>query len=153
MPELPEVETTRLGLVSALEGLRIASASVRHPRLARRQANPADFSSRLKGRRVRSLDRIGKFLMFDIEGDFTWVTPPWHVRTNVKCRSCRIGVASPHPPCGGAEQKRGREVRMIDPRTFGFTSRVHTLRSWPIRVVGSLGRDAWTDLPAHLEIL
>ena len=49
MPELPEVESTRRALEPELEGRRIVSVDVRHPRVVRRQARPVDLADRLTG--------------------------------------------------------------------------------------------------------
>jgi formamidopyrimidine-DNA glycosylase len=63
MPELPEVETTRLGLVERIVGRRIREAVVREPRL--RWPVPDDLASRLRGKVVKSIQRRGKYLLLD----------------------------------------------------------------------------------------
>ena len=68
MPELPEVETTRLGLLPLVQGKRIAKVTVRDARL--RWPIPPDFSRQLKGRIVRDLSRRGKYLLWDCESGF-----------------------------------------------------------------------------------
>lgn len=68
MPELPEVETVRLSLLP-LVGRRLEAVEVREPRLRRRIA--ADFSIRLKGRRIESIDRRGKYLLFRLDAGMT----------------------------------------------------------------------------------
>jgi len=143
MPELPEVETTRRGLIEALDGAEISHASVTHPRLLRRQANPADFAARLEGRTVTRLGRIGKFLMFDVDDAFTWVT---HLGM-----SGRISVDAPTDPLVSHTHVRvsttaGVEVRMVDPRTFGFTV-VLTADELAASTLADLGPDALTALP------
>ena len=149
VPELPEVETTRLGLVAALEGQRIVSTEVHHPRMLRRQHNPTDFARRLVGRRVRSLDRIGKFLLFDIEGDFTWVT---HLGMSGRMSIDPVGSEEvPHTHVV-VRTHQDDEVRMVDPRTFGFTV-VFTAEELAASTLVELGRDAWTDLPPTAELI
>jgi formamidopyrimidine-DNA glycosylase len=64
MPELPEVETVRRGLIPALEGRLIAGAELRR-RDFRRPA-PADLAERLAGTRVLALRRRAKYLLFDL---------------------------------------------------------------------------------------
>jgi formamidopyrimidine-DNA glycosylase len=61
MPELPEVETVRLGLIPALVGKRFEAVEQRRADL--RFPLPERFASRLKGRRVVSLDRRAKYLL------------------------------------------------------------------------------------------
>jgi formamidopyrimidine-DNA glycosylase len=63
VPELPEVETVRRGLVAHLEGRLIDQAWVHHPRAARRHdLGPAHLEQWLRGRRITAVDRRGKYL-------------------------------------------------------------------------------------------
>ena len=66
MPELPEVETVRLSLLPIV-GRRIEAVEVREARLRRRLAS--DFAARLIDRRIESIDRRGKYLLFRLDGD------------------------------------------------------------------------------------
>ncbi len=63
MPELPEVETTRLGLLPHIIGRRIESVLVREPRL--RWPVPEDLPQRLSGSTIDDLQRRAKYLLFD----------------------------------------------------------------------------------------
>ena len=65
MPELPEVEVTRLGIQEQLLGRRIVAVLVREARL-RRPIDP-DFSLRLQGQRIHRLWRRGKYLLADLD--------------------------------------------------------------------------------------
>jgi formamidopyrimidine-DNA glycosylase len=65
MPELPEVETTRLGLVPRVVGRRIRDVVVREPRL--RWPVPRGLAARLRGAQVRAIHRRGKYLLFEFE--------------------------------------------------------------------------------------
>lgn len=67
MPELPEVETVRRGLQPVLEGATITSVTLARPAL--RYPFPERFSERLAGRRVLSVGRRSKYLLWEIEGD------------------------------------------------------------------------------------
>ena len=67
MPELPEVETTRVGLLPKLVGRRIQSVAVREARL--RWPIPANIGVALKGRVVRNILRRGKYLLWDVGSD------------------------------------------------------------------------------------
>ena len=66
MPELPEVETVRRGLVPVMEGATITRAEVRRKDL--RFPFPEGFQERLTGRRVESLGRRAKYLLADLDG-------------------------------------------------------------------------------------
>src|SRR4051812_13009673 len=71
MPELPEVETVRLGLESALEGHRFVRVNARRPDL--RKAFPQAFAQRLTGRRVLKLRRRAKYLLLDLDNGETLI--------------------------------------------------------------------------------
>ncbi|MBX3193741.1 MAG: bifunctional DNA-formamidopyrimidine glycosylase/DNA-(apurinic or apyrimidinic site) lyase [Microbacteriaceae bacterium] len=63
MPELPEVEVVRLGLAPAATGARVDAVEVRDERSLRRHPGPAeDFVTRLRGARLGSPERRGKYL-------------------------------------------------------------------------------------------
>ena len=143
MPELPEVESVRRSLAPALEGARIVSAVVSHPRLARRNERPVDVEQRLTGRRIERMDRTGKFLMAAIEGDLTWVI---HLGMSGRIELARPGdLKKPHTHVV-ISTDRGQEMRMVDPRTFGFMA-VYTPEEFADSTIADLGRDALNDLP------
>lgn len=148
MPELPEVESTRRGLVEALERARVTAVEARHPRTVRRQERPSDFADRLLGRTVERLGRRGKFLMFDVEGDLTWV-----IHLGMSGRMAVVDPGAPEPPHTHVVVRTDRdvEVRFVDPRTFGFTV-VYTPEELAESPLALLGRDAWTDLPRSPEL-
>lgn len=65
MPELPEVETVRRGLVPALEGHVLARVEQRRPDL--RWPIPPRFAERLTGRRVDRLERRAKYMLWHMD--------------------------------------------------------------------------------------
>jgi formamidopyrimidine-DNA glycosylase len=71
MPELPEVETVRRGLIPALEGRRIAQAEARRPDL--RWPLPERFAERLTGRTVTRLGRRSKYLLAELDSGETLI--------------------------------------------------------------------------------
>ena len=113
MPELPEVETTRLGLVPRVVGHRIRDVVVREPRL--RWPVPRGLAARLRGVQVSAIRRRGKYLLFDcgaghllvhlgMSGSLTVVPPDRPVR-----RHDHVDLALDN----------GDIVRLNDPRRFG----------------------------------
>ncbi|MDZ7906094.1 MAG: bifunctional DNA-formamidopyrimidine glycosylase/DNA-(apurinic or apyrimidinic site) lyase [Cypionkella sp.] len=64
MPELPEVETVRAGLLPAMEGQVIARADLRREGL--RWPFPPDMAQRLTGARVLRLRRRSKYILADL---------------------------------------------------------------------------------------
>ena len=71
MPELPEVETVRRGLIPALEGRRLLAVEVNRPNL--RFAFPDRFAERLTGQRVERIDRRAKYLLVRLSGGETMI--------------------------------------------------------------------------------
>lgn len=71
MPELPEVETVRLGLAPVLEGHRLTHVETRRGDL--RIPFPPRFSERLKGRSVSKLWRRAKYLLAELDNAETLV--------------------------------------------------------------------------------
>ncbi|KMW59019.1 Formamidopyrimidine-DNA glycosylase [Candidatus Rhodobacter oscarellae] len=71
MPELPEVETVRCGLLPAMEGAVIARAQVNRPDL--RWPFPEHMAERLTGQRVNALRRRSKYILADLASDETLI--------------------------------------------------------------------------------
>lgn len=144
MPELPEVEATRRAVAPALVGKRIVHVEVMRPRMLRRHEHPADFERRMVGRTIRSVDRLGKFLLARLTSDLTWVT---HLGMSGRVRLARSGDArDPHTNVV-VRVGRGVEFRLIDPRTFGFVA-VLTRDEFEASSMARLGPDAWFDMPS-----
>jgi formamidopyrimidine-DNA glycosylase len=109
--------------------------------MLRRQPRPRDFADRSVGRRVVALDRRGKFMLWRLEGDLTTVV---HLGM-----SGRIRLAAPGEPrdphTNVVWSVEGREVRLVDPRTFGFVA-CFTPEELDVALAG-VGADALTGLP------
>lgn len=71
MPELPEVETVRLGLLPVMEGQVIAQAHVNRPDL--RWPFPENMAARLTGLRVLALRRRSKYILADLSSAETLI--------------------------------------------------------------------------------
>ncbi len=69
MPELPEVETVRRGLLR-LVGKRILSVELNRPNL--RFPFPDDMDS-IAGREILDIERRAKYLLIGLEGGLTWL--------------------------------------------------------------------------------
>ncbi|HEY0265677.1 MAG TPA: DNA-formamidopyrimidine glycosylase family protein, partial [Rhizomicrobium sp.] len=122
MPELPEVETVRLGLLPALEGHVLTEVAVRRPNL--RIPFPRDFAARLKGRKVVHLRRRAKYLLADLDSGETLVI---HLGM-----SGRMSVYS-----DGKPRKLGNYVYDVAPATAGTGKHDHVMfeTDAPARIV------------------
>ncbi|MCX7244162.1 MAG: bifunctional DNA-formamidopyrimidine glycosylase/DNA-(apurinic or apyrimidinic site) lyase [Burkholderiales bacterium] len=65
MPELPEVEVTRLGIQSHIEGRRISSLEIHDGRL--RWPVPKKLAQLICGQQVQAIERRGKYLLFRLD--------------------------------------------------------------------------------------
>lgn len=113
MPELPEVETTRLGLLPHVRGQRIARVIVRERRL--RWPVPPDFAPGLKGKTVIDVTRRGKYLLWDCESGFVLS----HLGMSGSLRLVRASdPPNKHDHIDFAFDD-GSAIRYTDPRRFG----------------------------------
>lgn len=134
MPELPEVETIARGLDARVRGDLIESVWLgSHPEPLKSPAR--EISSVLSGSRIRRVQRVGKHIVFDLDGDDRRKRKPnrngqrqWIVHLGM---SGRMLVTSPDEPIAKhthavASLASGRELRFVDPRRFGRLSVVVT---------------------------
>lgn len=71
MPELPEVETVRRGLETAIKGRTIARVTLARGDL--RVPFPPDFAAGLEGRHILAVERRAKYLLIRLTGGKLWV--------------------------------------------------------------------------------
>lgn len=129
MPELPEVETTRRGIVDLVENKTIIDLAVLEPRL--RWPVPADLSSHLVGQTVRRVVRRGKYLLFYLDhGYFIFhlgmsgslrvyrVIPPRQKHDHVDIYLTNGDAAVVRENINSDDQDRW-VLRFRDPRRFG----------------------------------
>jgi formamidopyrimidine-DNA glycosylase len=141
MPELPEVEITRRHLEAAMTGRALARVRTTHPRTARHNLGPGELDQRLEGRTVMGVGRKGKFLAAPLDDGQIMVA---HLGM-----SGRFSVVDPVEAEVAHTHFRallddGREVRFVDPRTFGFIA-VFDEEELEGSGFSRLGPDAWAD--------
>ncbi len=117
MPELPEVETVRLGLERHVIGRAIDTVRVLHPRAVRRHvAGPADFESALAGRRLETARRRGKYLWMSVGEDALLAHLGMSGQLLVGEQDRPL---SPHVRIWFTFADSGPDLRFTDQRTFG----------------------------------
>ncbi len=117
MPELPEVETTRQGLLVALEGQVLQTVETRVPAL--RFPLPAELATRLTGRKVIGIDRRAKYLLIALEDSQVLLV---HLGMSGRMRVFPAGVGRPPPEKHDHvifHTNGGAEIRFNDARRFG----------------------------------
>lgn len=120
MPELPEVESVRLGLADALTGHTIGTVGVLHPRPVRRHAaGPDDFAATLVGRTFTEPRRRGKYLWLPFDdGDAVLA----HLGMSGQFRVDAAGAPLQRHVRVRVGLDDGRELRFVDQRMFGGLS-------------------------------
>src|SRR5690606_4500757 len=136
MPELPEVETSRLGIAPWLEQQQVRKVTVRERRL--RWPVPRARDTVLPGKFIRSLRRRAKYLLFDTDSG----TMMLHLGMSGSLR-----IVHPDEPAGkhdhvDIEVANGKALRFRDPRRFGSLLWTTAPDSHPL--LKDLGPDALT---------
>jgi formamidopyrimidine-DNA glycosylase len=126
MPELPEVETVRRGLMPAMLGARVDKVELRRTDI--RFPFPERFERRLSGRRIVDVNRRAKYLLFQLDGGETLIV---HLGMSGSFRVEKTAVSTP----GKFHHERSKDpkhdhvvlvldsgwvVTYNDPRRFGF---------------------------------
>jgi formamidopyrimidine-DNA glycosylase len=137
MPELPEVETVRLGLAPVLEGHVLTDVETRRGNL--RIPFPHDFVARTKGRKVKALRRRAKYILADLDSGETLVihlgmSGRMSVYTDGKQRKLGGYVYNPAPDGAGKgkhdhvvfESDAPARIVFNDHRRFGLMTLVAT---------------------------
>lgn len=115
MPELPEVETTRRGILPHLTGRMVTRVVVREHRM--RQPVPVDLPGILTGRRLKTVHRRAKYLLFEFEAGGHLLV---HLGMSGSLRVLAPGT--PTKPHDHIDLEFDDEVclRLRDPRRFGL---------------------------------
>jgi formamidopyrimidine-DNA glycosylase len=132
MPELPEVETVRAGLLPAMQGRVIVRAEVNRADL--RWPFPPNMAARLTGARVLGLRRRSKYILADLSNGETLL-----IHLGMSGRMLVSGVSlGTFVREHGAPQKHdhvvlhmegGARVTFNDPRRFGAMDLLETARA------------------------
>jgi formamidopyrimidine-DNA glycosylase len=142
MPELPEVETIRRQVAPVAAGQRITAARATHPRAVRDYGPPAAFVAAVTGRRILDVRRRGKALLLPFDSGDSLL-----VRLGM---SGRLQVHAPDDPVVPHTHvvlvlEDGRELRFIDPRTFGGMAVVAGHDPAAMRELGHYGPEPLDD--------
>jgi formamidopyrimidine-DNA glycosylase len=129
MPELPEVETIRRQLAPLVEGRRLERIEILDPRWSR-PLSPQELADALTGRRIESLGRRGKYLLWNFAEDVHLAQhlrmtgsvladpqgEPAHTRVRMWLGPDGGGTTRGRP---GRADRGGRHLVIVDPRRFG----------------------------------
>src|ERR1700734_2903386 len=90
MPELPEVETVRRGLMPVMRGARIDKVELRRADI--RLPFPPSFAKRLTGRRIVKVSRRAKYLLFELDSGETLIV---HLGMSGSFRTEKTSASTP----------------------------------------------------------
>lgn len=133
MPELPEVETVRLGLLPVLQGHVLTDVQMRRPNL--RIPFPTDFVTRTRGRKVKALRRRAKYLLADLDSGETLV-----IHLGMSGRMSVFSLVAParaDAPAHGKQHRIGSYVYATPPDGAGTGKHDHVVfeTDAPARIV------------------
>ncbi len=113
MPELPEVETTRRGIMPHIEDKVVTAVTVRQAKL--RWPVSEQISTLLKGSRVRSVSRRGKYLLIATDLGTVMI----HLGMSGSLRVLPAGTMAGKHDHVDIEFDSDQLLRFTDPRRFG----------------------------------
>ena len=156
MPELPEVETVRLGLIPAVEGHVFARVQAKRADL--RVAFPSRFVERLTGRGVLGIRRRAKYLLLDLDSGETLIV---HLgmsgRLTIHGTKAKLKPGAFHYKAaedGSGEGKHdhvvfeteeGTRIVFTDHRRFGLMALAETARLESDKLFEGLGPEPLDD--------
>jgi formamidopyrimidine-DNA glycosylase len=113
MPELPEVETIRRQLAPLVEGRKLGRVEI----LDRRWCDPlepGELADAITGRRIETLGRRGKYLIWSLRGDV-------HLVQHLRMTGAVLCEPKPEPAHVRVriELSPARSLVIVDPRRFG----------------------------------
>ncbi|MGH8981971.1 MAG: bifunctional DNA-formamidopyrimidine glycosylase/DNA-(apurinic or apyrimidinic site) lyase [Acidimicrobiales bacterium] len=117
MPELPEVETLRQDLAKEVVGKKVKTVSVFNGRSVRRHPSAKHFRVLLEGRTLKSVGRLGKYLLVSLDNKDTLVIHLGMSGQLLRVKSPK--EAKPKHTHVVMTFTQGGELRYVDPRTFG----------------------------------
>lgn len=142
MPELPEVETVRRGLLPVIEGQTIARADVNRPDL--RWPFPENMAQRLTGQKIVALRRRSKYILADLKSGETLL-----IHLGMSGRMLISGdplgqFVHDHPAAEKHDHvvlhmQNGARITFNDPRRFGAMDLLDTATADSHRLLAVLG--------------
>jgi formamidopyrimidine-DNA glycosylase len=141
MPELPEVETTRRGLLKAVNGARITKVTVRRYDL--RTPIPKTLAKQLQGRTIIDVRRRAKYLLIDLDDGQTMLS--------------HLGMSGSFivVKANGYKLKTHDHVLIVlennrlmvfnDPRRFGMMTMVPTVKTEYHPLLNHLGPEPFSE--------
>ncbi len=136
MPELPEVETIARKLRTAITGKIITGITLSGKSL--RRPVPVNFSSTLQGRSIRTIHRMGKYLILETDPPAFWLI---HLGMSGRLIYWAGRAERPRHTHATIRFADGAELQFCDPRRFGLLDVSEVPQLADIPEIKVLGRD------------
>jgi len=146
MPEMPEVETVRSGLIPNWVGRRISFVDLRRPNL--RFPFPEDFEESLTDAVIERIDRRSKYLLIRLSTGKTWLSHlgmsgVWTIGADGQAKHDHFYI----------EFDDGAVTSVYnDPRRFGFMDLFETSEEANQKLLQNLGPEPLTDAFTHAAL-
>jgi formamidopyrimidine-DNA glycosylase len=141
MPELPEVEIIRRQLRKELVGARIERCEAFLPRLVT-YPTPLGYRRGLSGKRILGVNRRGKYLLLELDGERELVV---HLGMTGSLVLSTPRKERPRHTHIVFHLEDGRDLLYVDPRTFGETALLRRGDYIPLRGLHSMGPEPLED--------
>jgi formamidopyrimidine-DNA glycosylase len=153
MPELPEVETVRQGLIRCMVGHRLVKVDQRRADL--RFPLPKDFARRVTGRTVSAIDRRAKYLLLHLDDGMVLMIHlgmSGRIVVGKQAGDAKM-VGQFHHDTGGRDvhdhvvftTDHGYTVTFNDPRRFGMMDLVSSDALYDHKLLKDLGPEPLDD--------
>ena len=139
MPELPEVETIRRQLAPHVEARRLQAVEIHDPRWPQ-GTTPDLLCAQLTGARVERLGRLGKYLIWELDGDR-------HLLVHLRMTGALLLDADPEPSHTRARitLDDGHVLTYVDPRRFGTAQLMASRAERDRYLAARLGPEPFTE--------
>ncbi|WP_125606540.1 DNA-formamidopyrimidine glycosylase [Lapidilactobacillus bayanensis] len=139
MPELPEVETVRRSLLGIIQNKTIKDVHVYYGKII--VGDPEVFVSMLRGRKIETIDRRGKYLLFRFDHNLTMISHlrmegKYFVRQTAEPENKHVHVVF--------ELTDGSALQYQDVRKFGRMQLVKTGTENQVSGIKSLGPEPFS---------
>ena len=141
MPELPEVEHVVRALRRSVGGRRIVATEVTLPKLVPPSSRPA-FYRKLKGARIKSVNRRGKYILLELDSDLILVV---HLRMTGQFLVLNPDDSLPRHAHAVFYLDDERRLVFRDQRQFGVMKLVSNSRLTGIKGIKELATEPFSE--------
>jgi formamidopyrimidine-DNA glycosylase len=114
MPEIPEIEATRLVVAKELVGKKVKGIALTNGKTAGRHKTAKDFRALVEGHSIKSVSRLGRTLIMSLDNGGAWVLDPGPLGLLLKSQGAKD--VKPKHTAAVMSFSAGNDWWLIDPR-------------------------------------